>query len=64
MDLIFLRINMPQWTSIGIHGTCFPESIGTRDSEGCIRLLNKDLIRLMSLVRVGTKVIILPDIEN
>ncbi|MDE5608035.1 MAG: L,D-transpeptidase [Muribaculaceae bacterium] len=59
----FLRIKMPKWTSIGIHGTCFPESIGTRDSEGCIRLLNEDLIRLKSLAHVGTKVTILPDIE-
>lgn len=26
---------------IGVHGTCKPESIGTRDSDGCIRLHKK-----------------------
>ena len=58
----FIRLKTPKWTSIGIHGTCFPESIGTRDSEGCIRLINEELIRLKSLVRIGMPVLILPDI--
>ena len=57
----FLRIKMPKWTSIGFHGTCFPETIGTRASEGCIRLSNENIVRLKSLVSVGTKVVILPD---
>lgn len=57
----FLRIKMPKWTSIGFHGTCFPESVGTRASEGCIRLHNQDIVKLKSLVSVGTKVVILPD---
>ena len=57
----FMRLKMPRWTSIGIHGTCFPNSIGTRDSEGCVRLLNEDLVKLHQLVKVGTKVTILPD---
>lgn len=57
----FLRIKMPKWASIGFHGTCFPETIGTRASEGCIRLSNKDIVRLKSVASVGTKVIILPD---
>lgn len=57
----FLRLKTPKWTSIGIHGTCFPSSIGTRDSEGCIRLLNEDLMKLKKLVNVGTKVVILKD---
>lgn len=60
----FIRLKTPKWTSIGIHGTCFPESIGTRDSEGCIRLFNEDLIRLKSLVRIGMPVLILPDTQN
>lgn len=57
----FMRLRIPGWRSIGIHGTCFPESIGTRDSEGCIRLQNDSLSRLHSLVSPGLPVIILPD---
>lgn len=60
----FIRIKTPLWSTIGIHGTCFPESIGTRASEGCIRLSNEDLIRLMPLVWIGMPVIIHPDLEN
>ena len=43
---------------IGIHGTHDPSSIGTRASEGCIRLNNKDLETLKPYVKVGTKVVI------
>lgn len=57
----FVRLKMPVWRSIGIHGTCFPESIGTRSSEGCIRLRNEDLIDLIQFIRVGTEVRIEPD---
>lgn len=57
----FFRLKIPGWTSIGIHGTCFPESIGKRESEGCIRLNNRDLIKLREYIGVGTEVIILPD---
>lgn len=57
----FFRLKMPQWTTIGIHGTCFPSSIGTRDSEGCVRLNNNDLNRLKSYVYLGMKVTVLKD---
>lgn len=57
----FLRLDVPHFNSIGIHGTCFPESIGTRDSEGCIRLHNEDLNRLKEMVFVGMICIIEPD---
>lgn len=60
----FLRLKMPGWKSIGIHGTCHPNTIGTRTSNGCIRLHNRDIVRLKQLVSVGTKVIILPDKHN
>lgn len=51
---------------IGIHGTC-PERdhlIGTRDSHGCIRLHNEDLLRLKPHIFVGMKVLIVPGIED
>lgn len=57
----FLRLNVPGFVDIGIHGTPFPESIGTRATEGCIRLRNEDIIDLKQRVGVGTTVIILPD---
>ena len=57
----FIRLDVPHFNSIGIHGTCFPESIGTRCSEGCIRLRNEDLNRLKALVFVGMKCIVEPD---
>lgn len=60
----FIRLKTPKWTSIGIHGTCFPLSIGTRASEGCIRLNNRDLVKLKTLISVGTKVIVVPDKNN
>ena len=61
-DPYFIRLNTPQWRSIGIHGTCFPESIGTRCSEGCVRLRNEDVAELVKHIKVGDKVIIEKDI--
>ena len=39
-----------------IHGTNAPETIGSRVSSGCIRLVNEDVIDLYGRVNVGTKV--------
>lgn len=39
--------------SYGIHGTNVPRSIGRAASHGCIRLRNRDMERLFTLVRVG-----------
>ena len=57
----FFRLNTPQSTHIGIHGTLSPESMGTRDSDGCIRLRNEDLDELYKHVFKGMIVIINPD---
>jgi lipoprotein-anchoring transpeptidase ErfK/SrfK len=43
-----------------IHGTNAPQTIGTRVSSGCLRLVNEDVIDLYNRVHVGTKVIVLP----
>lgn len=59
----FFRLKMDNYKDIGIHGTCFPESVGTRSSEGCIRLRNEDITRLFRYVRIGTLVTILPEGE-
>lgn len=57
----FLRLETPGHRGIGIHGTHDPNSIGTRATEGCIRLENSNLEKLHSNVTVGTTVIIGPD---
>ena len=57
----FLRLDVPGFRDIGIHGTPFPESIGTRATEGCIRLSNEDILDLKARIKLGTVVIILPD---
>jgi len=51
-------------TDYRIHGTNDPSSIGKHMSSGCIRLLNADVIDLYSRVGIGTKVVVLPNIEG
>lgn len=41
-----------------IHGTNKPDSIGKAVSNGCIRMLNSDIIELYSKITVGTKVVV------
>lgn len=59
----FIRLSTEPHKGIGIHGTHLPNSIGTRATEGCIRLNNDDIERLKNLVYYGLTVIILPS-EN
>jgi len=44
------------WSGIAIHGTHDETSIGTRASEGCIRMRNEDIEELKKMVRAGTPV--------
>jgi lipoprotein-anchoring transpeptidase ErfK/SrfK len=44
-----------------IHGTNAPSSIGQNMSSGCIRMLNEDVIDLYERVKLGAKVVVLPD---
>ena len=44
---------------IGIHGTNQPELIPGRVSHGCIRLRNRDILRLAKLMPVGTPLTVL-----
>ncbi len=54
----FIRLAAPPHTGIGIHGTHDDSSIGTRATEGCIRLHNTDLIKLVKYVYIDMPVII------
>ena len=59
----FMRLKTPGFSGIGIHGSTNNEgSVPGRGSEGCIRLLNKDLDELKeNYAFVGMSVVILPD---
>ena len=43
-----------------IHGTNDPTTIGHHVSSGCIRLTNEDVMDLFGRVKVGTRVVVLP----
>lgn len=60
----FIRLAVPGHKGIGIHGTHLPESIGTRASEGCIRMKNDDLKRLVKLIYPPMTVVITPAAED
>ncbi len=45
-------------SSYGIHGTNTPKLIGTYSTQGCVRMLNKDVEQLFNFVQVGTNVVI------
>ena len=53
---LFISLDTPGWSGIGIHGTHDPGSIGTRASEGCVRMHNNELRELAKFVKVGMKV--------
>jgi hypothetical protein len=44
---------------IGIHGTNEPQLVPGRPSHGCIRLRNRDILRLGRLMPVGTPVLVI-----
>lgn len=52
------------WTDgrnyIGFHGTPNEESVGRAASHGCIRMYNRDVVKLFEMVRVGTPVTVVP----
>lgn len=60
----FIRLSVPGHKGIGIHGTHLPQSIGTRASEGCIRMNNADLDSLVSLISPPLTVVITPAVED
>lgn len=51
----WMRLSVP-WGGYGIHGTNNPNSIGRAVSHGCIRMYNKDVIKIYDLTPIGTPV--------
>lgn len=60
----FIRLYTPGYNGIGIHGTHDNNSLGTRTTEGCIRLQNENVLKLVKLVYPGTVVIITPSVSD
>lgn len=60
----FIRLNVPGQKGIGIHGTHDENSIGNRASEGCIRMHNDDLVKLVTKIKAASVVIITPGVED
>lgn len=56
----FIRLAVKGHKGIGIHGTHDSLSIGTRATEGCIRLENKELKKLVPLLKIPMTVVITP----
>lgn len=56
----FIRLRTPGHKGIGIHGTHAPESIGTRATEGCVRLRNENLNEFVKGVHPAMVVVIEP----
>ncbi len=54
----WLGLNVP-WGKYGIHGTNKPHSIGYNASHGCIRMRNKDVEELYSIIDYDTNVTII-----
>lgn len=57
----FVRLSVPGFNGIGIHGFYHDEDLGERASHGCIRLNNDDLENLVEFVKPGMPVVIIPD---
>ena len=56
----FIRLYVPGSKGIGIHGTLNNNSLGTRDSHGCIRMDSDSLSILKSKISINTTVVIVP----
>ncbi len=50
----FLRLKTP-WQGIGIHGTDEPETLGSKASEGCIRMKSEHVTELKKLIEEQVK---------
>jgi lipoprotein-anchoring transpeptidase ErfK/SrfK len=52
----WLALSAPGHMGFGIHGTNEPHTMGTRASNGCVRMLNADVVELAGCVWKGMPV--------
>lgn len=60
----FIRLYTPGHRGIGIHGTHDNNSLGTRATEGCIRLKNEDVLEFVKFIHPGSIVLITPSADD
>jgi hypothetical protein len=53
----WMGLDIP-WGQYGIHGTIFPELLGSHASHGCIRMRNEQIKELYDIIPLGTSVFI------
>lgn len=61
---LFIRLNTPGFKGIGIHGTHDERTVPGRETLGCIRMKNRDLLELAKVIDEKTLVIILPSRDD
>lgn len=57
---LFIRLKTPGFKGIGIHGTHDENTVPGRETHGCVRLKNEDLLKLAKVIGKDTIVVILP----
>jgi lipoprotein-anchoring transpeptidase ErfK/SrfK len=60
LGLRWIGIWTDEKTQLGFHGTNQDELIGKAVSHGCIRMHNKDVLKLYNYVKLGTPVVVKP----
>lgn len=60
----FIRLDVPSFRGIGIHGTHDNSTIGRNVSHGCIRMRNEELLELVEKIQTGVVVVITPSIYD
>jgi hypothetical protein len=60
----FIRLEVPGFNGIGIHGFIHDDALGERASYGCVRLNNEELQEIVNFARPGMPVIILPGAKD
>jgi lipoprotein-anchoring transpeptidase ErfK/SrfK len=60
LGLRWIGIWTDEKTQLGFHGTNQDELIGKAVSHGCIRMHNKDVLKLYNYVKLGTSVVVKP----
>lgn len=60
----FIRLEVPGFNGIGIHGFIHDDALGERASHGCVRLNNEELIEIANFAKPGMPVMILPGAKD
>ena len=61
---LFFRLDAPGFQGIGLHGTHDPSTVPGRNTSGCVRMKNEDLLEFAKVVKRGTIVVITSSPED